>query len=70
MALQTFSFAADSGSGAPAGEYVSAEVATQIEQTLSKLVWTVLYGKSHDASGVAVSAEQFLAQLKAGKLAA
>jgi hypothetical protein len=70
MALQTFSFAADSTSGAPAGEYVAADVATQLEQQLAKLVWTVLYGKSHDASGVAVSAEQALAQLRAVKKAA
>ena len=70
MALQTFSFAADTGNGAPAGEYVPADVAAQIETTLSKLVWTVLYGKSHDASAVAVGAEQFLVQLKSGKLAA
>jgi hypothetical protein len=65
MALQTFNFVADSSSGAPAGEYVAAEVALQMEQTLSKLVWTVLYGKSHDASSAAVTAEQFLARLKA-----
>jgi len=70
MALQTFSFPADASTGAPAGDYVPAELATQIEQTLSKLVWTVLYGKSHDASGAAISAEQLLSQLKAGKLAA
>jgi hypothetical protein len=69
MALQTYSFAADASSGAPAGEYVPADVAGKIEQTLSKLVWTVLYGKSHDASSAAVTAEQMLAQIKAGKAA-
>lgn len=70
MALQTFTFPADASTGAPAGDYVPAELASKMEQTLSRLVWTVLYGKSHDASSVAVSAEQLLAQLKAGKLAA
>jgi hypothetical protein len=70
MALQTYSFAADAASGAPGGEYVSAEVAGLIEQTLSKLIWTVLYGKSHDASSAAVTAEAVLAQIKAGKAAA
>jgi hypothetical protein len=67
MALQTFSFASDASSGAPGGEYVSAEVASTIEQTLSKLIWTVLYGKSHDASSAAISAEQVLSALKSGK---
>lgn len=65
MALQTFSFAADPASGAPAGEYVPADVAAQIEQTLSRLIWVVLYGKSHEASSAAVNAEQALAQIKA-----
>ena len=67
MALQTYSFPADTSSGAPGGEYVPAEVAAKIEQTLSKLIWTVLYGKSHDASSAAVNAEHELAALKAGK---
>jgi hypothetical protein len=67
MALQTYSFAADSTSGAPGGDYVSATVAQELEQTLSKLTWHVLYGKSHDASGLAVSAEQLLQKLRAGK---
>jgi hypothetical protein len=69
MALPTFSFAADATSGAPGGEYVAAGVAQQLEQTLSKLVWHVLYGKSHEASGVAVDAEQILAEIKRAKLA-
>jgi len=67
MALQTFNFAADSSSGAPSGEYVAASVAQQLEQSLSKLTWTVLYGKSFDASGIAVAAEQLLASLRAPK---
>jgi hypothetical protein len=70
MALQTYSFGADSATGAPGGDYVSAEVAQQLEQTLSKLVWTVLYGKMFDASGVAVSAEQMLGKLKATQISA
>jgi hypothetical protein len=49
---------------------VSAEVATRLEQSLSKLVWTVLYGKSFDASGLAVGAEKLLSDLRKGKLAA
>lgn len=65
MAVQSFKFAADAASGAPAGDYVPAAVAQQLEQTLSKLVWAVLYGKAHDASGLAVSAEQLLGTLKA-----
>ncbi len=65
MALQTFNFAADSASGAPSGDYVPASVAQELEQTLSKLTWHVLYGKSHDASGLAVTAEQLLQQLRA-----
>ena len=69
MALQTFSFAADAAGGAPAGEYVPADVAQRLEQTLSKLVWTVLYGKAHDASGLAVGAEQLLGTLKLAKAA-
>lgn len=65
MALQTFQFPADTANGAPAGAYVAADVASQLEQTLAKLVWTVLYGKSHDASSLAVAAEQLLGTLKA-----
>lgn len=67
MALPTYSFAADAASGAPAGDYVSADVAQQLEQALVKLAWTVLYGKAYDASGLAVNAEQLLATLKAAK---
>lgn len=51
-------------SGAPAGDYVSAELATQLASTLSKLTWTMLYGKSHDAASLAVAAEQMLTELK------
>lgn len=63
MSLPTVTLAADA-QGAPAGTYVPAEVATQLEQTLSKLVWQVLYGKFHDASSIAVKAEQMLGTLK------
>ncbi|WP_290867466.1 hypothetical protein [Aquabacterium sp.] len=70
MAIQTFDIAADNAAGVPAGSYVSAEVATRLEQSLSKLVWTVLYGKSFDASGLAVGAEKLLSDLRKGKLAA
>lgn len=64
MALPTYRFEADSASGAPAGDYVPAAVAAQLEASLAKLVWTVLYGKTYDASGLAVGAEQLLAELK------
>lgn len=67
MALQTYSFAAGSTSGAPDGDYVLASVAQELEQTLSKLTWQVLYGKPHDASGLAVTAEQLLQKLRAAK---
>jgi len=60
MALTTYTFPADAQSGAPAGAYVPADLASTLEQTLSKLCWTVLYGKSHDASSLAVGAEQLL----------
>ena len=67
MALQTFSFGSDSASGAPGGDYVPASIAQELEQTLSRLTWQVLYGKPHEASGLAVSAEQLLQKLRAGK---
>jgi hypothetical protein len=67
MGLQTFSFAADSTSGAPGGDYVPAAVAQELEQVLSKLTWQVLYGKAFEASGLAVTAEQLLLKLQAGK---
>ncbi len=67
MGLQTFSFAADASSGSPSGDYVPASVAQELEQTLSKLTWHVLYGKAFDASGLAVSAEQLLLKLQAAK---
>jgi hypothetical protein len=70
MALQTFNFPADPATGAPGGEYVPSAVAAKIEETLSKLVWTVLYGKTHAASSAAVSAEQMLARIKAGEVVA
>jgi hypothetical protein len=70
MALQTFSFAANANTGAPSGEYVPADVAGLMAQTLSKLVWTVLYGKSHEASSAAVAAEQVLSSIRAGKAVA
>lgn len=64
MALKTYTFPADAASGAPAGAYVPAEVAEQLERSFAKLVWTVLYGKSFDASGLAVAGEQLLGTLK------
>lgn len=64
MALTTYTFAADAASGAPAGAYVPAELASSLEETLSKLCWTVLYGKSFDASSLAVGAEQLLERLR------
>ncbi len=60
--MQTFSIPAEAG--VPVGDYVPVDVAQQLEQTLSKLVWTVLYGKAHDASTLAVGAEQMLGELK------
>ncbi len=66
MSMPTFNFAADATTGAPAGTYVSADVAQTLEQTLSKLVWQVLYGKAIDASSAAISAEQLLGRLKTG----
>ncbi len=67
MALTTFPFAADATTGAAGGDYVPAEVARRLEHSLSKLVWAVLYGKSYDASGLAVAAEQMLSELKQAK---
>jgi hypothetical protein len=64
MSMPTFAFAGDAAQGVPAGDYVSAAVAQQLEQTLARLVWTVLYGKSHDASTLAVGAEQMLGNLR------
>lgn len=49
---------------APSGEYVPLAVVQELEQTLGKLVWTVLYGKSFDAQQLAVSAEAMLGKLK------
>jgi len=69
MPIPTFTI--DAQSGAPAGAYVEAQVASTLEQTLSKLTWTVLYGKANDAASLAVGAEQLLARLnKTGQLAA
>jgi hypothetical protein len=62
MTMPTFEIAGDAA--VPAGEYVPAAVAAQLEQTLSKLVWTVLYGKALDASTLAVGAEQMLGEMK------
>ncbi|MCE4556824.1 hypothetical protein [Pelomonas cellulosilytica] len=59
MPLPSITLPADTTS-APAGSYVSAELAEQLRETLAKLTWHVLYGKSYDASGLAVSAEQML----------
>ncbi len=60
MALPTYTLESESAAGAPAGTYVPADVAEQLEQTLAKLVWQVLYGKFHDASSTAMKAEQML----------
>lgn len=49
---------------APSGEYVPLAVAQELEHSLSKLVWTVLYGRSFDAQQLAVSAEAMLGKLK------
>jgi hypothetical protein len=51
--------------GVPSGAYVPADTARQLESTLSRLVWHVLYGKSLDASGLAAQAEEYLSTLKA-----
>ncbi|MFZ5454900.1 MAG: hypothetical protein ACOY9I_04540 [Pseudomonadota bacterium] len=56
-------------SGAPAGSYVSADDATKLEETLSALIWGVLYGKPIDGSRLAVQAEQVLAGLRAKEAA-
>ncbi len=64
--MTTFKLAAEAG-GLPAGEYVDAALAQTLESTLSSLVWQVLYGKAIEASGLAMSAEQMLSDLKAGK---
>lgn len=66
MSMPMFSFSADAASGAPAGQYVCAETVQQLEQTLDKLVWHVLYGKAIDASTAAVTAEQVLGRLRSG----
>jgi hypothetical protein len=65
MSMPTLAFAGDAAQNLPAGDYVPAALAQQLEQTLSKLAWTVLYGKSHDAATLAVAAEQMLVPLKA-----
>lgn len=62
MALPSINLTSDID-GAPAGRYVSAELAEQLETTLAKLTWHVLYGKSFDASSLAVAAEQMLGEL-------
>jgi hypothetical protein len=67
MSLPSINIAAEAA-GAPAGRYVAADVAEQLEQTLSKLTWHVLYGKAIDASGLAVAAEELLGSLKAKTL--
>lgn len=69
MSLSSINIAAETA-GVPAGRYVAAEVAEQLEQSLSKLVWHVLYGKAIDATGLAVAAEQLLGTLKPQKAAA
>jgi hypothetical protein len=69
MALPTYTLAADATTGAPAGDYVAAELALPLEQSFAKLVWAVLYGKAHDAQRLAVAAEQMLAAYKPAKAA-
>lgn len=71
--LKTFTFTADTAGGtyrcatpdAPSGDYVPAAVAIELEQTLSKLVWTTIYGKSFDATQLAMAADDVLGRLKA-----
>lgn len=65
MTLRTYSITPDAASGAPSGDYVSAEDAAKLEMTLSSLIWGVLYGKPIDGSRLAVQAEQVLADLRA-----
>ena len=64
MTLRTYSITPDAASGAPAGNYVSADDATKLEETLRALIWGVLYGKPIDGSRLAVQAEQVLAGLR------
>lgn len=64
MTLRTYSITPDAASGASAGSYVSADDATKLEETLSALIWGVLYGKPIDGSRLAVQAEQVLAGLR------
>lgn len=64
MSLPSINIAAETA-GAPGGRYVAAEVAEQLEQSLSQLTWHVLYGKAIDASGLAVAAEHLLGSFKA-----
>jgi hypothetical protein len=64
MTLRTYSIDQDTASGAPAGAYVSAEDAAKLEETLSTLIWSVLYGKPFDGSRAAVQAEQVLTGLR------
>lgn len=69
MALRTYSITPDAASGAPAGSYVSADDAAKLEETLSALIWGVLYGKPIDGLRLAVQAEQVLAGLRAKEAA-
>ncbi|WP_374341640.1 hypothetical protein [Methyloversatilis sp.] len=70
MTLRTYRITPDAASGAPAGNYVSADDAAKLEETLNSLIWGVLYGKPIDGSRRAVQAEQVLADLRAGNAAA
>lgn len=63
MALPTYTLESNAAAGAPAGAYVPADVANELEQTLAKLVWQVLYGKFHEASSIAMKAEQMLGSM-------
>lgn len=59
MALPTITLPADAANAVP-GAYVDAQLAEQVRETLARLTWHVLYGKSHEASSLAVGAEQLL----------
>jgi len=71
MALNTLSFKTEGqaytcvAEGDQSGDYVKATDAEKLETVLSKLAWTVLYGKAFDASSLAAEAERTLADLRA-----
>lgn len=62
MMLPTF---AVPGAALPEGQYVPADLAQRLEESLSKLSWTVLYGSAIEASSLAIKAERLVQELKA-----